>query len=187
MAAPYTPLTPLVAHLSYEDGLERPYEPVFPLVDEEGAPTGRFGPLFSLPPNVPATVECLQQLFLPDSLIRSIVSSTNAYAAMNLVPGRRLVIDEADILRFLAVYYYMGVVKLLYRRDYWRQADDFWPVHQPCLTIARNRFDYIWRYLHMTAVEELDEETVELERRECRAVGSGAIGRRRRRSARRQC
>jgi hypothetical protein len=161
--APYTPLEPLISELRYYDGVERPYEPVFPLVDAEGAPTSRFAPLFVLPDGVPATADCLQLLFLPDSLIQSIVKSTNAYAKRNEVPSKLLDIDEADILRFLAIYYYMGIVKLPYRRDYWKQADDFWPMHQPCLCLARNRFDYIWRYLHMTEVEGRDVEVVDIE------------------------
>jgi hypothetical protein len=163
MAARYTPLTPLITSLPYADGVERPYTPLFSLVGDNGEPTGRFEPAFVLPVGVTPTAVSLQQLFFPDTLIDSIVRCTNAYAKKNETPARLQAVTKAEILRFLAIYYYMGVVRLPYKRDYWRTGSTFWPVHYPCLQLTRKRFEYVWRFIHLTEVEGADVEEVSVE------------------------
>jgi hypothetical protein len=46
MAPEYSPGEPLITHLVYEDGVERLYEPMFALDDEEGKRKVRHSPSF---------------------------------------------------------------------------------------------------------------------------------------------
>ena len=107
----------------------------------------------------------MTELFFPDSLMDEIVSKTNAYAASRLPPGQREEVNRAEILRFLAIYYYMGLVKLPNKRDYWRGGgDDLWPSNIPCLSMTRSRFEYIWRNIHLVgAMPEADDENLDID------------------------
>lgn len=60
------------------------------------------------------------ELFL-DRLIDLVVKSTNNYAKKRLPADKFVEVKRPDILRFSAIYYYMGVVRLPDKRDYWRQ------------------------------------------------------------------
>ena len=67
-------------------------------------------------------------------------------------------IKPSDICHFLAMYYYMGVVRLPAKIDYWKTDHTFWPLHPPAQNIPRDKFLYIWRYLHLTgAAPDADE------------------------------
>jgi len=147
-AAAYDPYTPFVVDLAYENGLDPPYEPF--VIPENG----RFRPSFILPDGVQANASSLGQLFLPDSLIDKMVSSTNAYAKSWLPPNKIRHVGRPEMLRFLAVIYYMGIVKLPAKKDYWRDSQStVWPTHPVCGHISRALFEYIWRNVHFTAVE----------------------------------
>ena len=79
---PYSPSTPYIIDLEYDNGKSYEYEALFSkeLVD--------FGPSFQLPQSVNATPEALCELFLPDSLLDRWVVCTNDYAASHLPPAR---------------------------------------------------------------------------------------------------
>jgi hypothetical protein len=163
MAPNYSPAEPLITHLVYEDGVERLYEPMFALDDEEGKRKVRHSPSFGMPGGVIPTADSLLLLFFPDELIDQMVRSTNAYAKKKETPARLQPVDSSDVLRFLAIYYYIGIVKLPCKRDYWREPGTFWPTHPTCLTLTRRRFEYIWRYLHLTEQDVLIEEDIEVD------------------------
>jgi hypothetical protein len=158
MTAPYSSAAPFITHVGYQDGVVRPYEPLFDLDDDEGKRKERFGPSFECPGGILPTADVLQLLFLSESLIEGIVVATNAYAKKQLVPAKVHPVDEADILRFFAIFFYMGIVRVPAKKDYWRGASSFWPVHQPCLSLPRTRFEYIWRYIHLTETDDMEED-----------------------------
>ena len=101
----------------------------------------------------------LTEMFFPDSVLDHMVEKTNAYAASRLPPSKRQPVNRAELLRFLAIYYFMGLVRLPSRKDYWKGSQDgFWPLLQPCLTLSRLRFEYIWRNLHFIGGTPLPDE-----------------------------
>ena len=60
----------------------------------------------------------------------------------------------------------MGLVRLPARKDYWRQDPNNWPVHPLATEISRDRFDFIWRHIHLdnvTAVDDIDESILEVD------------------------
>jgi Transposase IS4 len=72
----------------------------------------------------------------------------------------------AEILWFLAIYYYMGVVRLPARSDYWRHScsrSRWYPVHTVVTKMTRYRFEYIWRNLHLSAGGEVSAKDAEEE------------------------
>jgi Transposase IS4 len=151
----YSPLTPFITRLSYRDGKSVMYEPMgIP-------PERRHGPLFALPEGIELSVQNLCETFLPDWVVSRIAKSTNAYAASRNRLGEP--VTEEEILKFLASFYYMGLVRLPARRDYWKTPDATWPGHPITEDFNRDRFDYIWRNLHLCAeeVQEADEEIEE--------------------------
>eukprot|EP00977_Amphora_coffeiformis_P028385 scaffold34942_cov130-Amphora_coffeaeformis.AAC.1 len=61
----------------------------------------------------------MTELFFPDTLLDDMVEKSNAYARSWLPPSKRSDINRAELLRFYAIYYYMGLIKLPNKRDYW--------------------------------------------------------------------
>ena len=95
----------------------------------------------------------LSYVALLDALLEKFVKTSNAYAKQRLPEHKQQAdITCADILIFIAIYYYMGLVKLPLKRDYWRVPDGFWPVHPITAHMKRDRFKCIWHNVHLTAV-----------------------------------
>ena len=68
-------------------------------------------------------------------------------------------------LAFLAMYYYMGLVKCSSRADYWKKSIN-WPHHPPTDEISRDRFDFVWRHIHLeevTTVDDIDDSIPEVD------------------------
>jgi len=108
---------------------------------------------------IEASPMTLSEMFFADNVVDHFVAKTNSYARSRLPPSMLQPVTRAEMLRFFGMYYYMGLVRLPNRQDYWKQ-DDLWPVHQPALTISRARFEYIWRNLHLlgSVPDNQDEE-----------------------------
>lgn len=156
---PYSPLKPYVNHLKYQDGRERPYKPLHNLNSAETF----HKPVFSLQRgrggiHVDPTPMAFVELFYTDEMLDFIVNCTNSYAKERLPPSKVQEVSRSEILRFLAIYYYMGIVKLPNKRDYWRNDTSFWPQHSIVQSLSRTRFEYIWRNIHLVASTEVDEE-----------------------------
>jgi len=158
----YTPLKPFVQHVEYENGEQVPYRRVWDatnyLLHHEAQFSLGGNGLSRSEIRLDPTPMTLSEMYFPDSLVDHFVTKTNSYARSRLPPSQLEPVTRAEMLRFIAFYYYMGLVRLPNRRDYWRQ-DDLWPLHQPALTITRARFEYIWRNLHLVGGQgSLDEE-----------------------------
>ena len=154
----YTPLKPLHKRLKYKGRKQQPiYKPTFKSLDYHA-------PVFQMPKKgvegrMPCSVVNMMELFIPDSLLDTIVTSSNAYAKINMREDLlQSAIKRQDILRFFAVYFYMGVVRLPYKRDYWSSDLRFWPVHSVTQSMSRDCFEYVWKNIHMVEVESVDEE-----------------------------
>lgn len=66
--------------------------------------------------------------------------------------------SRPELLRFLAIIYYTGIVKLPSKADYFLSNVGVLPAHH-AIKLSRNRFEYIWRNVHtsFTANSPLDE------------------------------
>ena len=117
----------------------------------------QFDAKFQLPRRLGCTAATMTDLYLPDKLVDEIVVKSNAYAKSNCNKRRYQVIKRKDVLNFLAVYQYMGLVRLPAKDDYFR-TDGQWPTH-PCLSgLTNNWFLYMFRYIHLVQTELPDVE-----------------------------
>lgn len=120
-----------------------------------------FDPAFGIPHGVDATPEALCELFLPESTISRIVTSTQAYANNKVTLRNHYPVDKPSILRLLASIMYMGLVRLPSKRDYFRVdgLDDqaIWP-HHATIKLARNHFDFLWSCFHLMEQQEPDND-----------------------------
>jgi len=72
-------------------------------------------------------------------------------------------VTPSHIAFFIAMYYYSGIVRVPSKDDYWRQQNDFWPVHPVAQNLTRDMYQYIWRNFHaerrnhVPPEEEVDE------------------------------
>ena len=67
------------------------------------------------------------------------------------------------VYQFIAIIYYMGIVKLPDKDDYW--SNDKWmPEHPVCneFNMTRNRFRFIWRHIHVNHTnDDLEDDVVD--------------------------
>lgn len=109
-------------------------------------------PKFKLPPGLELNVENIVDLFFPESLLEIIQKESNQYAnssTENFPDGTQNNISKSDILQFFSILFYMGVVKLPAKTDYWT-SDKALPTHNLISKISGRRFNYIWRYIHFS-------------------------------------
>ena len=110
----YSAKTPFVQRLTYDNGDQVEYQPIELFADG----LEPLGINFRVPNHLQPTPKVLSELFFPDRLIQQIATCSNAYAR-KILPKRQVEILAAeDILRFIGVYYYMGVVVLPAKEDY---------------------------------------------------------------------
>jgi Transposase IS4 len=149
LQADYDPYTPFITYLEHRDGTVPEYSPVH---DGE---ISQFGPYFRIPGGAEIGVESLMQMFFPDWLLEQMVVCTRAYAESRLTFKKLKEIGKADILRFIAALYYMGVVRMPSKFDYFftgyvkSDVPDVWPLHSSGVKINKTMFIYLWRNFHM--------------------------------------
>lgn len=123
-------------------------------------------PRFELPNNLEPTAETMCEMYWTDDVLDDIVQCSNDYAKDHVSASQYKPVNRAEILRFMAILTYMGVVKLPAKTDYWPSVDDdWWPTH-PAIRLKKTRFLYIWRTFHtayrpadrMPQAEEEEEE-----------------------------
>ena len=141
----YTPETPFITELQQSKQVGVDYDVVFDVNEST-----KFGASFEIPMAIVPTAEAMTEIYLPDVLLDKWIQCTNAYAASILPPGKTRDITRPDILRFLAIIQYMGVVRLPAKHDYFPgKRSDVLPTH-PSIELNRTLFDYLWRYFHTT-------------------------------------
>jgi hypothetical protein len=110
----YDPVRPFVTQVPcYRNGDVVNYSPIFDIET-----VVRHRPYFRLPDDGVNPVDALCHLFLPDRLLQKMVDSTNAYASERLPPERVKPVRKADVLKFFATIYYMGVLRMPSKEDY---------------------------------------------------------------------
>ena len=111
-----------------------------------------------LPPETPAKVYF--GLFFDDECLEHIVEETNRYAQrerqLNPPPPsapKWIDVKKKDIESFLGLCLLMGIIRLPHRHDYWRRSK--WLLETKFNEVMpRDRFDLIWRYLHLQNNED---------------------------------
>ena len=98
-----------------------------------------------------------------------IVNASNQYREMRLdaepeLNQWRYKTDAApftlkDVYHFFAIIYYMGVIRLPEKDDYW-STEPLMPVHELCHQhgMTRNRFRFLWRHIHLSVVQNTEED-----------------------------
>ena len=109
----------------------------------------RHPPKSTLPHNVELSVRALMGLFLSDIVIRTIRRHTNAYGKAKADSSRAM--GDSDF--FFAIVYYMGVISLPAKSDYWNTRG-LWPKHKPCPHMSFSRFKAIWENIHLSPVDQ---------------------------------
>jgi len=143
----YNPSRPFVQNVAYADGSTQVYLPL------QRLSAGSFSASFALPDGIQPTAESLSELFLPDELVDSIVAATNKYAGGRLPAHNIEPVDRKDILKFVAIIYYMGLVKLPAKTDYWRSESILCPALPIASLMSFQRFVYIWRNIRLCPIE----------------------------------
>jgi hypothetical protein len=142
-------LQPSIFEVKYSDGTQKAYDAM------EFVPSTdiKFQFLDCQEPTVQALLEC----FIPNQLLANIAKHSNAYARAK---GRSISpITEVDLVLFLSLIFYMDVVTLPAKKDYWR-GEGMWPTHKPFSYMSERRFHQIWMNIHLVKPEnnENDEE-----------------------------
>ena len=149
----YNMLEPWVKEVEWVGKEEPAYEPLWDISDRRN----HHDALFSLGQTSRSGVAIepspltFTEIFYPDHLMDLFAQSTNGYAKARLPPGKYQEVNRADILRFFAILYYMGIVHLPAKEDYWKQEHGEggqWPEHQCICGMSYQRFYCIWRNLH---------------------------------------
>uniref|UniRef100_A0A8C5BAP3 PiggyBac transposable element-derived protein domain-containing protein n=1 Tax=Gadus morhua TaxID=8049 RepID=A0A8C5BAP3_GADMO len=91
-------------------------------------------------------------LIVTDELWDLLVTETNLYAEQlrTQIPttSKWTPVSKTEMKTFLGLCLTFGILKLPARRDYWRQTKWLFQTHVP-KAMSRDRFDMIWRYLHL--------------------------------------
>ena len=170
------------------------YEPVFDLEGDDYVNQGKkikFG--IRKKQRGPArydtpSVENLLDLYLPEELMEVFVDNSNDYSKKRKENEPTLslwkspsskVMKLSEMYQFFACIYYMGLVKLNAKTDYWRN-DGFWPYHPIMhdMSMTRDRFAFVWRHFHLSPVdiatvrrEEESLTTPNVMEEECNEIG----------------
>ena len=101
----------------------------------------------------------MEQFLCSSAVVESIVINSNSYIDQwkLMTPTadtwRRkndcAPITSGDVYQFIAILYYMGIVRLASKDDYWSTHDWMPSNHPVCVGMSRNRFRFIWRFFHV--------------------------------------
>ena len=120
------------------------------------------------------TCDVLLDKYFPLSLMQKIANHSNAYVqeCKRRDPNLDIWNRKTDsrqftagcIYQFIAIIYYMGIVQLPSKDDYW-STDPMMPSHDLCnqCGMSRNRFRFLWRYFHCNHPLEDDFEGNDVE------------------------
>lgn len=99
------------------------------------------------------------ELFLTDDILTIIVDQTNLYATQELIGGNDISAgsrnhawaptNKEEMMIFLALVGWMGLVKLPAIRDYWRN-DELYGIPLARKIMPRNRFELMLKFIHFS-------------------------------------
>lgn len=132
------------------------YDPIFSF--EEAS---RHNIKFALEESLEPTAATLSELYFPDSMISDWAEASTKYA-QSKKPGAPK-IRPSDILHFLTIVMYMGVVRLPAKRDYW-STRKLMPSHEVCTAhgMTRSKFLYLYSNFHLVGPDggSAEEEAI---------------------------
>ena len=105
------------------------------------------------------------RLFFTEPILHLMVTNTNAYASVKRgnipeppckpsasTPRSWTPICRGELMCWLGILVYMGLVRLPAVADFWRgEHDTLWPHHDFCQYMGQTRFEEIKRYFHISA------------------------------------
>ena len=149
MQQPYDYLNVHPFKIKYTDGQQKPYKPMrIPVATQ-------FFERFSIPNGMDPTVQVILELFLPDSFLARVTKCSNLYGKSKGHSFKP--IFAPDILVFFSIIFYIGVVQLPAKTDYWN-SNGMWPTHKVLSHMSYKRFQVIWRNIHMVKPDEGDDD-----------------------------
>ena len=110
---------------------------------------------YSLPFEVDCSVAMIIDLFLSNKLLEKVAEYTNQYIKAkkhNIKP-----VSVSELLNFFSIIYYMEVVRLPAKKDYWDNVG-MWLTYPAVNCMSNYRFECIWLNLHLSPVKQ-EEET----------------------------
>lgn len=128
------------------------YEPIFDFGE-----ASRHDIKFTLDEQLEPTAATLSELFFPDSLIGDWAAASTKYA-QSKKPGAPK-IQPSDVLHFIAIVVYMGIVRLPGKRDYWSHRK-LMRSHEVCTLhgVTQTKFLYLCANFHLIGPEGGDAE-----------------------------
>jgi len=131
-------MTPRIIECARETNSQ--YVPVFEFKKEQSEE-----PKFRIPGPYSADLNSLAHIAFSQSFLGKLCDASNKYAQEK--NNIDLNLRQSELLRFFSIYYYMGVVKLPDKYDYW-STDVSMPTHWFCSSMSRLRFKQIWANIH---------------------------------------
>lgn len=131
------------------------YEPIFDFGEDM-----RHDIKFTMHENLHPTAANLSYLFFPDEMVKEWAEASTNYARSKQPDAPK--IQSSDILHFLAIVMYMGIVRLPDKRDYW-STRKLMPSHDVCQAhhMSRTKFLYLYKNFHLIGPEHDEEEEEE--------------------------
>lgn len=93
----------------------------------------------------------LCEQWLPEHIFDKIMSYSSSYMISKCqhigisVPKH---FTRSEMQHFFAIGLYIGIVRLPSKRDFWSR-DAMMPIHKVANEMPRDRFDEMWKYLHL--------------------------------------
>ena len=152
------------------------YSPVIDVTSSEFDPIPTLFKLYdnSEKTEIEPTAANLMDHFWSINIVKSIVENSNLYIKKRKEKEPTLLLWKdknmhfnqdftiAETYQFLAIIYYMGLVKLPAKTDYW-SIDPIMPFHPVCndLGMIRDRFEFLFCHFHCNSVTDEDLEIEE--------------------------
>ena len=158
-----------------EDEANKRYKPVVNVASSNFKPTPSVYKIFTKNHRnqnvelVPSP-ESLILTYWSIDVMKKVTHNSNKYIAIkkinqpNLDYWKRVEgvkIELHEMYQFIAILYYMGIVKLPAKEDYW-STEPIMPRHEVCVTLGMTcrRFQFIWRNFHINDPSP-DEDTLD--------------------------
>ena len=150
----YTPATPFVQPVLYDNGATPVFEPVQPKAHDAKF---QFPPPRPDPDDFEAVCMAATRVYLPDRYIMKVYGNTLAYiSARELHPRLCYKIVPRDIVHFFVIIHYMGYWRLPSKLDYWNEGDDICGDHPVCRAygMSYKKFQFLWHNIYLMEPRE---------------------------------
>ena len=101
------------------------------------------------------TVQVILELFLPDSFLANAAKCSNLYWKAKGHSFKS--ISTPDIFVFFSIVYYMGIIRLPAKTDYWK-TNGMWPTHKVIGCMSYKCFQVIWCTMYLVKPDGADDD-----------------------------